>query len=85
MSEASDYLGELTKDGPVELKIYGHQVGGHSLLMKFGRAICKPMIPRENFFYTSIPGAIRDFTPIYYGMWGQALCFQLKSKVYDIP
>ena len=61
-------MGELTKDGPVELEVYGHQVGGHSLLMKFGKAVCKPMIPRERFFYTSIPHEIREFTPVYYGM-----------------
>ena len=67
--EASeDYISELTKDGPVELMVYGHQVGGHSLLMKFGKAVCKPMIPRERFFYTSIPQEIREFTPVYYGM-----------------
>ena len=37
--EASeDYISQLTKDGPVELVVYGHQVGGHSLLMKFGKA-----------------------------------------------
>lgn len=65
---AEDYVSELTKNGPVELNVYGHQVGGHSLLMKFGKAVCKPMIPRENFFYTSIPQQIREFTPHYYGM-----------------
>lgn len=63
-----DYVNELTKNGPVELKVYGHQVGGHSLLMKFGKAVCKPMIPREQFFYMSIPHQIRKFTPAYYGM-----------------
>ena len=62
-----DYISELTKNGPVELRAYGHQVGGHSLLMKFGKAVCKPMIPRERFIYTSIPSVIREFTPIYYG------------------
>jgi inositol-hexakisphosphate kinase len=67
--EASgDYISQLTKDGPVELVVYGHQVGGHSLLMKFGKAVCKPMIPRERFFYTSIPKEIREFTPVYYGV-----------------
>ena len=66
-SSEGDYITELTKDGPVELRVYGHQVGGHSLLMKFGKAVCKPMIPREQFFYTSIPQEIRRFTPAYYG------------------
>ena len=64
---SDDYVSELTKNGPVELNVYGHQVGGHSLLMKFGKAVCKPLIPRENFFYTSIPDQIREFTPTYYG------------------
>lgn len=68
--KASDYLTELTKNGPVKLEIYGHQVGGHSLLMKIGKAICKPLLPREHFFYTSIPQEIRDFTPAYHGRCG---------------
>lgn len=70
--KASDYLTELTKNGPVKLEIYGHQVGGHSLLMKIGKAICKPLLPREHFFYTSIPQEIRDFTPAYHGRFVSA-------------
>lgn len=62
-----DYIEELTKNGPVELRAYGHQVGGHSLLMKFGKAVCKPMIPRERFFYDSRTLELQRFTPIYYG------------------
>lgn len=63
-----DYIEELTKNGPVELRAYGHQVGGHSLLMKFGKAVCKPMIPRERFFYDSRTLELQRFTPIYYGV-----------------
>ena len=65
--EDGDYISRLTKDGPVELRAYGHQVGGHSLLMKFGKAICKPMLPREQFFYSTMPQELKKFTPVYYG------------------
>ena len=64
---AENYAYELTKNGPIELETYGHQVGGHSLLMKFGKAICKPLIPREHLFYTSAPQELLDFTPSYHG------------------
>lgn len=57
----------LSKNGPVLLEAFGHQVGGHSLLMKFEDWICKPLLPRERFFYESIPPAIKNFTPTYYG------------------
>ena len=65
--EGEEYIHHLTRDGPVELRAYGHQVGGHALLMKFGKAVCKPMIPRERFFYATIPQDLKDFTPIYHG------------------
>ena len=71
-SEEEDYISQLTKDGPVELRAYGHQVGGHSLLMKFGKAICKPMLPRERFFYATLSQDLRRFTPAYYGETGVA-------------
>ena len=77
--KASDYLTELTKNGPVKLEIYGHQVGGHSLLMKIGKAICKPLLPREHFFYTSIPQEIRDFTPAYHGRLGAPLVLRVET------
>ena len=56
------------KDGDsITLEAFDHQVGGHSLLMKFGDRICKPLLPREQFFYESIPHEIRTFTPHYHG------------------
>lgn len=64
MSTMQEYL---SKNGPVLLEAFGHQVGGHSLLMKFEDWICKPLLPRERFFYESIPPAIKNFTPTYYG------------------
>ena len=67
--QGDDYVTQITKDGPVELWPYGHQVGGHSLLMKFGKAVCKPMIPRERFFYSIVPRELREFTPTYHGGW----------------
>ena len=66
--EDEDYIDQHTRDGPVELRVYGHQIAGHSLLLKLGKAVCKPVIPRERFFYaTSIPQDLKDFTPIYHG------------------
>lgn len=62
-------MGEyLDRNGPVLLGTFGNQVGGHFLLMKFvGDTICKPLVPREHFFYESIPPEIRTFTATYYG------------------
>lgn len=63
-------MGEyLDRNGPVLLGTFGNQVGGHFLLMKFvGDTICKPLVPREHFFYESIPPEIRTFTATYYGV-----------------
>ena len=50
------------------LEGYGHQVGGHFLLMKFeDSAICKPLIQREHFFYETLPEDLKQFLPAYYG------------------
>lgn len=58
----------MKQNGPVELKQFGHQVGGHSLLLQLNKdTICKLLLPREHFFYTSIPREIRQFVPEYHG------------------
>ena len=65
----SALLERLAKDGSVTLKSYGHQVGGHHLLFKFDQELCKPVIPREHFFYQTAPKLIRRYIPAYYGMF----------------
>ena len=52
---------------PVLLEAYGHQVGGHSLLLRYGDALCKPLLPREHFYYETIPHELKAFTPRYNG------------------
>lgn len=61
-------LERLAEHGSVPLEGYGHQVGGHFLLMKFeDAAICKPLIQREHFFYETLPEDLKLFLPGYYG------------------
>ena len=61
-------LERLAEHGSVPLEGYGHQVGGHFLLMKFeDAAICKPLIQREHFFYETLPDDLKLFLPAYYG------------------
>lgn len=60
-------LDQLAKEGSVPLERYGHQVGGHYLLFQFKDSLCKPIIPREHFFYQTAPEAIRRYVPGYYG------------------
>lgn len=62
----------LQQHGSVLLEAYGHQVGGHSLLLRLGNALCKPLLPRERFFYESIPGELKPFTPHYHGEGGRS-------------
>lgn len=57
----------LRREGPTPLEAFGDQVGGHYMLLKLGNAVCKPLVPREQFFYESIPREIRSFTPQYHG------------------
>ncbi len=63
----SDIQEYLRQEGPTPLEAFGDQVGGHFLLLKLGDNVCKPLVPRERFFYESIPGDIRLFTPQYHG------------------
>ncbi len=62
-------LERLEKEGSAPLEPYGHQVGGHHLLVKYGNeCICKPMDDKERGFYESFSPELRIFTPSYYGM-----------------
>lgn len=58
--------------GVVELKPYKHQVGGHHTLFRFSkRAVCKPLVKRENEFYEAVELLHRDllaFMPRYMGV-----------------
>ncbi|KAG9038570.1 hypothetical protein FRB95_000791 [Tulasnella sp. JGI-2019a] len=58
--EVEDYLRQAYDDPdkmlpPVPLKPFRNQVGGHSAIYKFTkRAVCKPLVSRENLFYESV-------------------------------
>ncbi|QSL65138.1 hypothetical protein MERGE_002443 [Pneumocystis wakefieldiae] len=58
--------------GFVELKPYKHQVGGHHTLFRFSkRAVCKPLVKRENEFYEAVEHLHQDllaFMPRYMGV-----------------
>ena len=60
-------LEELEKEGSVLLETYGHQVSGHHLIFGFKDTICKPLNPREHFFYQTAPLPIRRYNPAYHG------------------
>ncbi|XP_058163669.1 inositol hexakisphosphate kinase 3 [Dasypus novemcinctus] len=52
----------------VRLEPFPHQVGGHLSVMQYDeRTVCKPLVPREQRFYESLPLALRRFTPQYKG------------------
>ena len=75
----SALLEKLVKDGSVPLKSYGHQVGGHHLFFKFEEELCKPLHPREHFFYLTAPKRIKRYIPAYYGMFKVVLCHRISS------
>jgi len=53
---------------PLGLEPFIHQVGGHSPLFCLdGVTVCKPWEAREHSFYSSLPPALRGFTPAYKG------------------
>eukprot|EP00731_Ephydatia_muelleri_P007697 Em0004g35a len=59
----------------VQLGTFGHQVGGHSVILKLpNQTICKPLLPREHFFYESVAQELKNYTPEYYGVI--RVCFQ---------
>ncbi|KAG8906455.1 hypothetical protein FRB99_006872, partial [Tulasnella sp. 403] len=48
-------LGNSTSLPPVPLQPFRNQVGGHSSIYKFTkRAVCKPLVSRENLFYEAV-------------------------------
>ncbi|KYO41761.1 inositol hexakisphosphate kinase 3 [Alligator mississippiensis] len=53
----------------VLLEPFIHQVGGHMSMMKYDEhTVCKPLISQEQWFYESLPAAMKQFTPQYKGI-----------------
>ncbi|NXG31695.1 IP6K3 kinase, partial [Dromaius novaehollandiae] len=53
----------------VLLEPFVHQVGGHMSVMKYDEhTVCKPLVSQEQWFYESLPLAMRQFTPQYKGI-----------------
>ncbi|XP_067387716.1 inositol hexakisphosphate kinase 3 [Emydura macquarii macquarii] len=53
----------------VLLEPFVHQVGGHMSMMKYDEhTLCKPLISQEQWFYESLPTAMKQFTPQYKGV-----------------
>lgn len=61
-------LDKLARNGSVALEGYGDQVGGQFLLMKFGDAVCKPLVRNEDQFYRCMSNQLKLFAAAYYGM-----------------
>uniref|UniRef100_A0A8C9T9D9 Kinase n=1 Tax=Scleropages formosus TaxID=113540 RepID=A0A8C9T9D9_SCLFO len=61
--------------GGVPLEPFVHQVGGHTSMMRYDdHTVCKPLIPREQRFYESLPPEMKEFTPEYKGV--VLVCFE---------
>ena len=45
------------------------QVGGHSMMLRLDdNTVCKTLIPREHYFYQTMPEEMREFVPSYKGI-----------------
>ncbi|KAG9102341.1 hypothetical protein FRC06_002100 [Ceratobasidium sp. 370] len=73
--DAQDELDSLDIDGAlpsVPLRPFRNQVGGHSAIYKFTkRAVCKPLVSRENLFYEAVEKdapPLLGFIPRYLGV-----------------
>lgn len=63
MPEASSIM------DPVLLQPFSHQVGGSTSVMSFNETtLCKPLNPREHYFYLNMPEDLKEFTPEYRGL-----------------
>uniref|UniRef100_A0A8D0ECM2 Kinase n=1 Tax=Salvator merianae TaxID=96440 RepID=A0A8D0ECM2_SALMN len=53
----------------IVLEPFIHQVGGHMSMMKYDdHTVCKPLVSQEQWFYESLPTAMKQFTPQYKGI-----------------
>ncbi|XP_062997418.1 inositol hexakisphosphate kinase 3 [Elgaria multicarinata webbii] len=60
-------IGDTRKGIPLEPFV--HQVGGHMSMMKYDdHTVCKPLVSQEQWFYESLPMAMKRFTPQYKGI-----------------
>ncbi|XP_077190510.1 inositol hexakisphosphate kinase 3 isoform X2 [Paroedura picta] len=60
-------IGESRKG--VLLEPFVHQVGGHMSMMKYDEhTVCKPLVSQEQWFYETLPTAMKQFTPQYKGI-----------------
>lgn len=72
VSGAQEYI---RRHAPVLLQTYSNQVGGHVPLLLLGDGlICKPVIPREKYFYETVSREVRHFTPYFQGELRTAVC-----------
>lgn len=54
---------------PVKLQPYSHQVGGSNSVLSLNETtLCKPLNPREHYFYLNMPEDLKQFTPEYRGL-----------------
>ncbi|CAO1639304.1 unnamed protein product [Sympodiomycopsis kandeliae] len=71
---SSDQHTVATDDGPkvVQLQPFNNQVGGHNAIFRFSkRAVCKPLVSRENQFYEAVEKdhpSLLSFIPQYLGV-----------------
>ncbi|XP_046544842.1 inositol hexakisphosphate kinase 1-like [Haliotis rubra] len=64
-----EHLMESNTMRPVQLEPFDHQVGGHHSMLRYNEdTLCKPLIPREQLFYETLPEELKEFTPQYRGM-----------------
>ncbi|TCD71371.1 hypothetical protein EIP91_011142 [Steccherinum ochraceum] len=72
--ELDDFDFNLSQDSlpHIPLRPFRNQVGGHSAIYKFTkRAVCKPLVSRENLFYEAVEREappLLDFIPRYLGV-----------------
>ena len=60
---------------PVQLQPFSHQVGGSTSVMSFNdTTLCKPLNPREHYFYLHMPQDLKQFTPEYRGLSFLKMC-----------
>jgi inositol-hexakisphosphate kinase len=74
ISEDETQFDAITSDAPavVQLQPFNNQVGGHNAIFQFSkRAVCKPLVSRENQFYEAVERehpTLLSFIPQYLGV-----------------